>query len=369
MKSGRRAFATCLLALACVSVTTEPAAGRRLSAWDAWPTAPKCPGLPTANSAKDGSGRLWGVVNGRSCAFKDEQQQALYPNVATPKQEWNTAPTCGEAPSEFNSAPDSLNLLWGVWWSKSCAFKTAANEPVYYSVPALPSPALPIPPAPLAGSSPACLAQPLWEKFSYGTNGYEGNTLTASEGPSSNTASTRLLPVRPDGLRQKQTGGTELATSEKLLFAQADGDCCKHLVLATVTVSLQQSRASPAFPGPSHTTSPSCRKQPCLPGTARPQTRRLMLALLTQRHEAAELMHPVQQQAAQVLKPSSRHVLQESTSHQSELMGNVGQLASAAVARSLPEDDNITASVPTQPPPELQDSTTTTNASTTDRLR
>jgi hypothetical protein len=40
-----------------------------------------CTGLPTATSAKDGSGRLWGFADGGSCAFKDEQQQVRGPNI------------------------------------------------------------------------------------------------------------------------------------------------------------------------------------------------------------------------------------------------------------------------------------------------
>jgi hypothetical protein len=41
----RRVVASCLLALACVSLTTAPASGRKLNEWDAWPTTPRCPGV------------------------------------------------------------------------------------------------------------------------------------------------------------------------------------------------------------------------------------------------------------------------------------------------------------------------------------
>eukprot|EP00878_Enallax_costatus_P031844 GHUV01034899.1.p1 GENE.GHUV01034899.1~~GHUV01034899.1.p1 ORF type:complete len:450 (+),score=126.46 GHUV01034899.1:608-1957(+) len=39
---------------------------------------------------------------------------------------------CGEQPNQYNSQPDSLGRLWGVWWGNSCAFRTDKGAPVYY---------------------------------------------------------------------------------------------------------------------------------------------------------------------------------------------------------------------------------------------
>lgn len=92
---------------------------RHLLGYDAWATTRACLKVPTtSNSQKDGMGRLWGYADGSSCTFKDEQQQALYPDAVTPPQDWASAPACQEAPVPENSAADKSNRLWGVWWGK-----------------------------------------------------------------------------------------------------------------------------------------------------------------------------------------------------------------------------------------------------------
>jgi hypothetical protein len=91
---------------------------RRLLGYDAWATAPMCQQLPTAASTTDSLGRRWGWEQQASCAFKDEQQQPVYPQSSPALQQWSAAVACPEAPTPQNSAADRAARLWGVWYGK-----------------------------------------------------------------------------------------------------------------------------------------------------------------------------------------------------------------------------------------------------------
>lgn len=63
------------------------------------------------------AGRLWGYEAGASCAFKDDQQQALQPGQPAPAvQQFSSAPPCPDAPTADNSMSDRQGQLWGVSW-------------------------------------------------------------------------------------------------------------------------------------------------------------------------------------------------------------------------------------------------------------
>jgi hypothetical protein len=88
-----------------------------------WDTAADCTGTATtSNSVFDTNGRLWGWQDGRSCAFRGEQAQAPGP----PGQQlvtWDIAPTCKGAPWGSNAVRGGDGQLWGYENGKSCAFR------------------------------------------------------------------------------------------------------------------------------------------------------------------------------------------------------------------------------------------------------
>lgn len=116
----RAAYVLVAVLHSCLMTTSFGSRHQRwLLAEDAWATAPACSEpLVISSSQGDTVGRLWGYENGHSCAFKDEQQQALSPKQRTTLQTWSSAPSCPHIPTPGNSAPDSLGRLWGVWWGR-----------------------------------------------------------------------------------------------------------------------------------------------------------------------------------------------------------------------------------------------------------
>lgn len=101
-----------LAGLMLVSAHTATAQQRHLQGYDAWVTTPACLSAPiSSNQQKDSMGRLWGYERSKSCAFKDEQQQPLFPDSSTSLQTWDSAPACGTdaPPNAENSAPDKMH--------------------------------------------------------------------------------------------------------------------------------------------------------------------------------------------------------------------------------------------------------------------
>lgn len=119
----------CVLASTRIIHAASAASRRSLQGVDAWATAPRCTAPPTTAATKDALGRLWGWLpaNKTSCAFKDEQQQPLSPGRLTALQAWDSAAPCPEAPSADNSAPDSLERLWGVSWGRCVGVQSGAS--------------------------------------------------------------------------------------------------------------------------------------------------------------------------------------------------------------------------------------------------
>lgn len=74
---------------------------------DPFAAAPSCRRLPTAsNATADASGRLWGMLNNASCAFKDVAGHVLFYVDYTPG-EWLSTPACQAPPFPDNSVADS----------------------------------------------------------------------------------------------------------------------------------------------------------------------------------------------------------------------------------------------------------------------
>lgn len=88
-----------------------------------WDTAMTCDGAPTTgNSVYDGNGRLWGWQDNRSCAFRGQQQQD--PSKREQKLlTWETAPACKGIPWGSNAVRGADGQLWGYEDGNSCAFR------------------------------------------------------------------------------------------------------------------------------------------------------------------------------------------------------------------------------------------------------
>jgi len=88
-----------------------------------WDTAVTCNGdATTGNSVYDGNGRLWGWQDNRSCAFRGQQQ--LDPSKRDQKLvTWETAPACKGIPWGSNAVRGADGQLWGYEDGKSCAFR------------------------------------------------------------------------------------------------------------------------------------------------------------------------------------------------------------------------------------------------------
>lgn len=78
------------------------------------------------------SRRLWGWENNKSCAFKTAGGQPIY-YAGYKRFDFGDAPACGFAPNATNSAVDTEGRLWGWTGTANCAFKSATGEPVYYA--------------------------------------------------------------------------------------------------------------------------------------------------------------------------------------------------------------------------------------------
>jgi hypothetical protein len=87
-----------------------------------WQAAPNCYGTPNPRTAvTDDLGRMWGWQDSRSCAYKN------FPPAAgarfAPEVSWEGAPACAFPPTRDNAVPDSRGRLWGWMNGRSCAFK------------------------------------------------------------------------------------------------------------------------------------------------------------------------------------------------------------------------------------------------------
>lgn len=55
------------------------------------------------------------------------------PSPAPAAVTWEIAPACRDAPNKTNSVQDGAGRLWGWQEGKACAYKTSANQPIYYA--------------------------------------------------------------------------------------------------------------------------------------------------------------------------------------------------------------------------------------------
>ncbi|WIA33510.1 hypothetical protein OEZ86_006635 [Tetradesmus obliquus] len=313
-------------------------------------------------------------------------------------------------------------LAYGCKVPRSCAFRTASGEPIYYTgyagpkysppkpspspspspspkpvprpaspspiptaQPTVPAPAPTPSPAPATAGGTACTSQPatitlnssavadavvakLWEKFSYGTNGYEISGLKASEAPATKGSKmadavdpfAKLATVMAINLQQK-TADTVSAATVQDVPAKQMLDSSDATNTASMTAAESTNTTDSLLPvrpdGPNRTDDNNAT-----------QTRRHMLASLTKQAGVAELRHPMQPQGPNMPKTNSRHVLQESTPDNStQLAGHAAVPEAAPVSPSLPEDSNITILVPIQPPPGPRSATTNNAASSSDK--
>lgn len=99
-----------------------------------WDTAADCTGVATSsNSVFDATGRLWGWQNNRSCAFRGEQKQAPAP-AGQSLVLWQDAPTCKGVPWGSNAVRGADGQLWGYEKGTSCAFRhPSANQAVTWA--------------------------------------------------------------------------------------------------------------------------------------------------------------------------------------------------------------------------------------------
>eukprot|EP00775_Hariotina_reticulata_P005310 gene5310-5545_t len=73
---------------------------------DDFAAAPSCGALPNAKAVPDQAGRLWGWVDGHTCAYKDAEGHVLFAINFQPGR-WLSTPACIAQPFPNNSVADS----------------------------------------------------------------------------------------------------------------------------------------------------------------------------------------------------------------------------------------------------------------------